>query len=405
MSPFRPILFDPALRLAALAIFLVGAIAATFAPHASVLAVHTFGLGDAGYAVLLVFSMVLSVSASIYVGIRSDQTANRRRVAVAAAGIWVCGLALMTLIPGPVTFILAHAVLLPLASTLFVQIFALARLAASRFPADARDGIMSTIRAVFAAPFVIVLPLWAVAFESGAAVMTIYPVSLVMAGVILLLTLAAWPKDGKVSWADAPSGLSFRAALRELTQAPLAWRVLALGAVSVGSTLYIAVIGLLMTSTEGRGPSDAALFVGLVAGLEVPFMLILPLVAKGVSRTRQLLVGTLIYGVHMLLLPVLVGSWLVWLLILPAAAGGAVTLTVPIAYLQDLLAARPGTGSSLVALQQLAANLLAACCFALGTAVSGYALALVIGCAVAVAGAAGLSLADRTITPSGPLPR
>jgi predicted MFS family arabinose efflux permease len=124
-------------------------------------------------------------------------------------------------------------------------------------------------------------------------------------------------------------------------------------------------------------------------------MLMLPRLTRGVDRTLLILAGAALYAVHVALLPVLAGSALVWLLVLPAAVGGAITLTVPIAYLQDLLADRPGAGASLMALQRLAGEVIAALCFALGTALAGYGLVAALGVAVSVFGAAALWLADR----------
>jgi hypothetical protein len=387
---------DPALRLASALIFLVGAIVSTFAPHVSVLAVQRFGLGDAGLAVLMVVSMAVMVTASITIGIRTDQTANRRHIAVIAAALWVAGLATMTVRAGALGFILTQGLLFPVASTLFGQIFALARLAASTYPAEVRDTIMSAVRAVFAAPFVLVLPLWAAAFHAGADVMVIYPVSLAMAGIILALIWRHWPVTGQTAWQDLPSGISFRSALAELSRLPVSLRVLALGAVMAGSTTYITVIGLLMTVTPGRGAPDAALYIGLVAGLEVPLMLGLVPLLRRLPRTVLILAGASIYALHLLFLPLLAPGPLVWLLILPAAIGGALTLTLPIAYMQDMMHDRPGAGSSLITLQQLGAHLIAAACLALGTAIAGYALVLVMGAAVSILGAGLLYLADRS---------
>ncbi len=395
MTALRHLWTDPTLRLACLLLFLVGAIVSTFAPHVSVLAVQRFGLGDAGLAVLMVVSMAISVIASIAIGIRTDQTANRRQVAVAAAAVWVAGQALMTFRPGPFPFILAHGLLFPFAASLFGQIFALARLAASIYPTDQRDPIMAAVRAVFAAPFVLVLPVWALVFQAGTDAMVIYPVSLILAGVILWLVVAFWPIAGHNAWNDRPSGLSVGSALAELAHAHVALRVLALGALMAGSAAYITVIGLLMATTPGRGTADAALYIGLVAGLEVPFMLGLVPLMRGVPRTVLILGGAGVYALHLLFLPMLAGGPLVWLLVLPAAIGGSLTLTVPIAYLQDLLADRPGAGSSLITLQQLGAHVLAAGCFAAGTALSGYALVLVLAAVVSVGGPLFLHLADR----------
>lgn len=395
MLSIRLVLSDPALRAAGLVIVLQGAIVCSFGPYFSTLAVNAFGFGDRGFAVLLALSSLVSVTASVAGGIRADQTANRRQVTLAAVVALAVGMGLMTLVPGPWIFAIAAALLFPMGSVTFGQVFALARMAATRHPVAERDGIMAVIRALFALPFVVVLPLWAVVFAKGAEVTWIFPVGLVMAGGMLLVVLRHWPKDGATAWEDRPSGLSFRAALAEMGRPRLAGRVLALGAVNAAATVYIAIVALVMVADVGRGTADVALYVGLVAGLEVPFMLMLPTLTRGMDRTLLILAGASLYAVHVALLPVLAGSWAVWLLVWPAAIGGAVTLTVPIAYLQDLLADRPGAGSSLMAVQRLAGDVIAALCFALGTLLAGYGLVAAFGVGVSLVGAVALWSADR----------
>jgi MFS transporter, SET family, sugar efflux transporter len=271
----------------------------------------------------------------------------------------------------------------------------LARLAALSYPTDQRDGIMAVIRALFAAPFVVVLPLWSIAFAAGASVTLIFPVALLLSAGMLAAVLRLWPADGSTQWDDRPSGLKFRAALAEMGRLPIAARVVALGAVTGASTVYMAIVSLVMTAEVGRGSADVALYVGLVAGLEVPFMLLLPSLTRGIPRTVLIFIGATLYGIHVAVLPVLAGSPFVWLLILPAAIGGAVTLTIPIAYLQDLLADRPGAGASLLAVQRLAGDVIAATCFALGTTLASYGTVALLGVAASLIGAAALWAADR----------
>ena len=386
---------DPALRAAGLVLALQGAIACSFGPYFSTLAVNSFGFGDRGYAVLLALSSMVSVSASVIGGIRADQTANRRQVTLLAVLSLMLGTFLMTATPSRWVFALTAALMIPVSSITFGQVFALARLAASRYPEDARDGIMAVIRALFAAPFVVVLPLWSLAFAAGSPVTAIFPVGLILSAVMLLAVLRLWPSDKAVTWEDRPSGLTFRAALAEMGRPRIAARVLALGAVTGASTLYMAIISLVMVAEVGRGTKDVALYVGLVAGLEVPFMLALPRFTRGIGRPTLILLGAALYALHVALLPVLAGSPLVWGLIWPAAIGGALTLTVPIAYLQDLMADRPGAGASLMAVQRLAGDVIAASCFALGTALAGYGTVAVLGVAASLIGAAALWAADR----------
>lgn len=395
MSAIRLCLTDPALRAAGLIMALQGAVVCSFGPYFSTLAVNAFGFGDHGYAILLALSSLVSVTASVAGGIRADQTANRREVTLAAVVSLVLGTGLMTVLPGPWVFALTAALLIPVSSITFGQVFALARLAATRHPPDQRDGVMAVIRALFAAPFVVVLPLWSLAFAAGATVTSIFHVGLVLSALMLFAVYRLWPADGTTPWDDRPSGLSFRAALAEMGHPRIAARVLALGAVFSASTVYMAIVSLVMVPEVGRGTQDVALYVGLVAGLEVPFMLVLPSMSRGLPRTRLILAGAALYSVHLALLPVLAGSPFVWLLVLPAAIGGAVTLTVPIAYLQDLLADRPGAGAALMAVQRLAGDATAATCFALGTALAGYGTVALLGVVASLLGAAALWAADR----------
>ena len=74
----------------------------------------------------------------------------------------------------------------------------------------------------------------------------------------------------------------------------LALRIVALGAVAAGGTMTFAVIGLVLAPESGRVTGDVALYAGLVAGLEVPFMLLVPYVIPDFRRTHLILIGTAI---------------------------------------------------------------------------------------------------------------
>ncbi|MBE0555510.1 MAG: hypothetical protein IH625_17650, partial [Rhodobacteraceae bacterium] len=95
MAGLRLLWSDPALRVIAVLMMLFGAVVCTFGPYVSVLAVEVFGLGDRGFAALLVTSTALSVAASVWVGIRADQTAGRRSIALVSCGLLAGGAGLM----------------------------------------------------------------------------------------------------------------------------------------------------------------------------------------------------------------------------------------------------------------------------------------------------------------------
>ena len=393
-SPVRTILSDPALRLVTLLIVLFGCFACVGAPYLSLLAVEVFRLGNAGYAAILIASSVVTVAAAVGFGIIADQRANRRGIAVFCAVLCVAGVAVMVAAPSGVMLALAHALILPAGGAMFGQLFALARLAASGRPIPERDGIMAAVRAAFALPFIIVLPALAAAIRAGMPVTDLYTIMLALGLALLGLVLWRWPRDGETDWSDRPSGLAFSASLREIAHAPVALRVALLGILSCGSTLNIALVGLVFTTTGGRPEADVALFIGLFAGLEVPFMLATPLMLRVLSRSQLIAAGAAIFALHLLLLTPLASTPYVWLLVLPAACGGAIYLSVMIAYVQDLLGHRPGAGSSLMAVQRIFGDATAATAFLIGTSLSGYGLAAVFAAVAAIFAAAALLMID-----------
>ena len=205
-APFRPIVRDPALRLAAVLLVLFGAHAATMAPYVSALAIKVFGLSDSAYSAVLLVASVLSVSASVGLGILADQRANRRAIALGTSAMLIAGSGLVLAGNNAVVFVIANALILPLSASIFGQLFALSRLAASTHPERDRPAILSTLRALFALPWLLVLPIWSVVFDHGAPLTTIYPVTLTLGVLILALTLAFWPRDGATRWPDPKIG-------------------------------------------------------------------------------------------------------------------------------------------------------------------------------------------------------
>lgn len=384
LTPFRPILRDRALALSATLITLFGIYGASLMPYVSALGVHLFGLSDSVFAIVLVATSLVSVASSVGFGIYADQKANRRGVALLALAFPVIGTGGMLVAPSAPMFVVVHALILPLAAVLFGHLFALARLAASDMEETERLAVLTALRALFALPWVVVLPIWALAIGRGVTLGAIYPVCFAVSVLMFGLAFAFWPKDGKTRWVDTPSGLGLRAALAEIGDRAVLIRVAALGGINAAPTLYLVLLGLVFAAIAGRGDGATALYAGIVAGLEVPFMMALALIVGRVGQARLILIGTVLYCIHLVALPFLAPSALVWGLTVFGAAGGAIILTQPMAYMQDLLGDRPGAGASLFALQRLVGDATAAAIFAIGTAIGGYGFAAVLGTALAL---------------------
>ncbi|WP_210529350.1 MFS transporter [Rubellimicrobium arenae] len=384
------ILRDPSLRMVAGGVFLFGTFSASLGIHQSLIAVRVFGLTDPEYAVVLFLAMAVSVTASVGIGIVSDQQPRRKAMAVLSAAAGVLGPLLVWATDRPLAFVLAHILLMPVAGTLFGQFFALARLASSRYAPAERDGILAVLRALFAVPFTLVLPLWGLAFRDEVPLITIYPAIGLVAAALLALILRDWPHDSRAPWREDRSGLSLRAALGEIASGPVMLRTVLMGAVQAGGAISGIVLGLLF-ARAGRGAGDLGLFFGLFVVVEIAGTLLAGMLARHVPRLWLIASGVATYALFLALLPFLAGTRWLWLLILPAGAGGALIYTLAIAYLQDLLHARPGAGASLIAIQRVSAEGLSTAIYGFGAWAQGYATVSLLG-AVATLTAMGMIL-------------
>ncbi|WP_191090241.1 MFS transporter [Histidinibacterium aquaticum] len=399
LQPIRLILADPALRVAAGALVLFGSFAASIAPYQSLIAIRIFGFSDAAYSAVLVLAAVISVAGAVGIGVLTDRMAARKKAALLSALLGAAATAWILAVPGAWSFALVHGILLPIAGSLMGQIFALARLAAGRLTPDERDSVLAGIRALFALPFIVVLPLWSVAFEAGAGLLAIY---IALAGLCLgmaLLIRVAWPEDGEGGWEEVPSGLSLAESLREIASGGVLLRVTMTGAINAGVFLYLIVLGLMFDESVGRGLGDVAIFAGVVAGLEVPVMLSMGALLRRITRLQAILWGAALYAGFLFAFPLLVATPLVWLLTIPAAIGGGIVLSLPIAYVQDLMGTRAGAGGALLAVQKVAGDGIAAALFAGATLLGGYGLAAWAGGLSMILGAGALLWLDRRRDP------
>jgi len=272
-------------------------------------------------------------------------------------------------------------------------LFALARLA-SPDEGRNRDGILGAIRSAMSFTFLAMLIFWTFAFGFGMSEMAVYVTGGLASVGLLVLILLGWPKDGQTPWADPRSGMRLRDALAEFVKPRVAVRVLMIGAIASSGTLYMVLISLIFDASPLRGPSDVALYVGMVAGWEVPAMLILPRLAPTVAKSTLLVIGTALYGAHLLALPLLSESGYLWIMPLFGGLGGAIIITAPIIYYQDLLRERPGTAAAMLAVQKLVSDILTAGIFAATAHAGGFETVAITGVVFSLIGAGGLYWAD-----------
>lgn len=394
MNALRLIAQDPVFRLIAVAIALYACVAASIYPYLSLIVVKRVGVSESTLAIVLALASATSVAASVFMGIVADQRGNRRQIALVTVACFALGAGAMWALPLPATAFVAHGILLPIGAAIMGQTFALNMLASQAHPAQ-REAVQATMRAILSAAYLLMLLFWTWGLGAGGLdVMSVYASALLASLLLLGLIWRWWPRPGAARWEDRPSGINLRQAMVELVHPAMAARLLCMGAVGGLPMLYVILTPLLFAEAPNREMADVALVVGMVAGFEVPFMLLLPRLLRGFSRQHLIAAGAVIYGGFVILLAALANTGWVWALPFIAGMGAAPILTLPIGYWQDLMQGRPGTAAALQALQKLAGDLISATVFALGTLLAGYAGAAVLGGMLAILGALGLTLID-----------
>lgn len=381
-------------RMLLLLMGFLGIMNASFQPYQSLIGIEKLGLSPEQFAWVLVMTSVVGVSASVLIGVLTDQRSIRREVALLTSGLTLIGSLLMLALPSQTSFVLANGVFLAMGTSLFSQFLALNRLASSAYPAQ-REAIQAGIRATMSFTYLAMLLLWMGGFALGMGVMATYLGSAVAACAMLVLIWKYWPKAGHQLWEERSSGLRLSDALMQLARPAVTIRVACLGCVQSTAVLYVVLTALVFDASPLRDTGDVSLYVGMVAGWEVPFMLLLPRMMGHLPRNWLILGGTAIYCIHLALIPVLVDSPLLWVLPFFGGLGATGVLLLPLSYYQDLMQDQPGAAGALVAVQRLFADCFSAAIFALGLAWGGYGLSALMDSGLAIGGAALLIVLDR----------
>jgi len=383
---------DRLLRLAFLCIALMGVAVAAINPFQSVIGIEQLGFSRGLYALITTVGALFSVAASVIVGIYTDQSGRYRDILIRCNIVGVIGGVCVFILPSKATFILAHVILFPVAATTFTQYFAMASLAAQNNPTLNKDMSLSLVRAAFAGAFGLTPPLLAVAVASGMQLVSVYGFSAVMNVIVLLLVMRTWPTEQTAL--NQTSGIGFFTALKELSSGGVLIRLILIAIIIGVNALYNILLGLLILNNLGGAESDVGWFAGGVALIEAPIMLIVAMMLRHVTRSGMLLVGCVIYCGFFATLALMPNMSSAWIMIIPGGIGAGILLSVTVGYVQDLVAERPGAGSSLVSVSHFGGTMFASAILASGALFTDYQGTAWIGSGIGIVAGAVLFLID-----------
>lgn len=409
-------------RASAAAIFLYGVAGAATAPYQSVIGIREMGLTDNQYAAIALAASVANVIMAIAIGALSDRFRSYRRPLIFVASFEIIGYGAIWAAPSALIFALATIGPLALFHATNSMLFANVRAHSDRFTPEESGIVNALMRMSISLSWVLVPGAVGLALAGRDSMIGAYLIAALLAAACLA-TIVLWlepdapppsntsrqrhPQGGTGTARVAPSaGRSDRPAQSRLPVSVLADMAQILRPRLLGAILGVALISqvlhvnstvlpLITLGQAGGTAEDVGVVIGMVAALEVVFMFLWTWSLRFMHLTTALAISTLIYMGYVLGIASASHPWQIYAASILAGVGAAGIISIPISYLLDLIADRPGLSASLIAVNMFMGGAIGAGIFALGAAVQGYPAAAILSGVAGLAGAGLLILLER----------
>ncbi|AIC30489.1 major facilitator superfamily protein (plasmid) [Rhizobium etli bv. mimosae str. IE4771] len=391
---FPDVFRNPAIRASMIAIFTFGMAGAMTAPYRSVIGIRELGLSDGLYSALSFVSAAVNVVISVLLGNLADRLGEYRSTMIGACIFGIVGYGMVYAFPTAAIFIISGLLPLPIFGALNSLLFANARAAMQGMNRSDMVTANSGVRAMISLSWVLIPGITGLVLSGASSMLPAYLFAGLSCVLCLGIIIFALPKRAGAMMAELRR-LTYIGALREVVSPRISAHIA--GVALITSTLHLndALLPLIATGAAHGRLSDVGILVGIVALLEVIFIIVWSRIARQAGQMTALAAGTIIYALFLGLLGFASQPWHLYALTLLAGIGAAAIISIPITYLQDLIADRPGLGSALISVNIFASAGIGALVFAAGTWATGYSGTAVLSAVTGLSGIALLGLLQR----------
>ncbi|OWV74763.1 MFS transporter [Rhizobium sp. R339] len=382
-SSFALILSDNRIRIPTVTLVALAFTYASTVPYQSIIGINELGLSDGTYSALVFLSAIVNVTTSLTLGIWSDRLKERRPLVLALSVAGIIGFGSIAVIHSPAVFIFSTLLLVPMSNSTYSLLFASLRARTNQMDRGRAAAITATVRALFSGSWALAPGLIGLYLVNSPSMTPAYGIAAVASLICFCLYFFFAPGNGTAG--PAPDQTGFFASLKRIFMPYVLARVVVISLLFGLQRLNGMLSPLVITHAAGGTVVDVGFMAGLTAFLEMPFMVMWGMAQRRFRTAHVLAFGALIYCSYLMLLGFASARWHVYALLLLNACGAAAILSVPITYLQDLIADRPGLGSSLISLNSFIGTGIAAGLFAFGTSLIDYSGTAFVGAAAGVA--------------------
>ncbi|SEN48319.1 Major Facilitator Superfamily protein [Loktanella fryxellensis] len=384
------------LRTSALAIFLYGFAGAATSPYQAVIGIRELGLSDAAYAAISLIAAVANVAIAVASGFLSDRHQRYRAPLTFVAAFGLLGYGAVWLHPTQLTFAFAMVGPLALFHATNSMLFGNLRSRTTDFTAPQTAIATALMRMMISLSWVLVPGIVGVLLLGRDSLIGAYGIAALFA-TLCLATILTLPRDANPlpRTGPRPGALSD---LWGVLSRGMAARIMGVALITQVLTVNATVLPLIVTGRAGGTAADIGILVGMVALIEVVFMVLWAMAITRIRITMALFINAALYFAYLAALAVATAPWHVYVASVVGGIGAAGIISLPISYLLDLIRDRPGLSASLIAVNMFLGAALGSAVFALGTHVAGYGTASVLGGVAGIAGAALLVMLERDRT-------
>jgi MFS transporter, SET family, sugar efflux transporter len=385
----------PVTAFIAASLFFTGVTYAATLPYAGIVAIDALHISNIDYAWILVAGSLVSALAAVSLGHISDKVRDRRLIIIATALLGALGNGLIYAVRDPLAYIVAFCVIMPFGGALFSQTFSFARVHYDTHQPDRATFMVTMLRTVFVVAWVVIPPIagWIAAATSVFEVFALAMAAYLVCAAIFFVLPRREPYAPDLSQPAAQPARSIETSM-----------LIGIGGVvlvNVAVRLNGTAAPLAIVANFGGTLPDVGFYAALAAFLEVPCMIAWGYAARRFRKHTLIVVGTLIFGLYLILLTqARTVSDVLWLQGFNAVSTAAL-MSIPISYMQDAIKGRVGLSTSLLDVTYVISGLLSAALFAITTTEGDYVGAFGAGAALCVAGAAilflGHAIFDRQV--------
>lgn len=355
-----------------IAIFLLGMASAATRPYLSLIAIQQFGMSDANFSKVLLATSVLAILYTVGLGNLSDILGNRKKLLLIGTSAGIIGFGSIFFFHSTSIFIFATLFIIPISGSQFSMLFAAVRAQTNHLPQGEAAATNSMVRSVFAASWILTPGLVALMLANSGRLTLAYLIAAIACALSFLLIFFTYPAPTPQKPDETAPRPNFFAALSVIVDWRIALSVIAIALQTGAHNLNTVLTPLILTKSAHGTVTDVGLIAGIIAALEIPFMLAYGNALRRFSTSKVLAFGAALFAAYLVLLGFASVPWHFYALIPLNAAGAASILSIPMTHLQNLLPEKPGLGSSLQSITSALGGSFSAGIFALGTTTVGY---------------------------------